>query len=278
MRGGSANGKIKRKVGEGEGEADIQQEEVPGSEGCPGPRPLGAAAPHPRGSIPPTAGETTGGGNPERPFEFGMKEDGERGVPCRERDTTVLSPSREIITSEFPGAECPNKSLPGMEAVPGAAALGWERTHCPARDTQGGQAPTALRGHAGMGAQERAHLPHHLPRRSRCLFRLQATRLRGLAGGGQTRAGDPQKSPWELSVTQGPSQASRGCDEVCGDESGAGPGVCGRHLGPEGMGWAPPAAAQMFLRGTPPLFGAPRGERGRREPGAAGAAAPSSPS
>lgn len=60
-----------------------------------------------------------------------------------------MSPSREIIPSEFPGPECRNKSEAGRGDGSAPTATG---------GTRGWESPTALRGHAGMEAQGRTHL------------------------------------------------------------------------------------------------------------------------
>lgn len=258
MRGGSANGKIKRKVGEGKGEANVKAGGAARLRGLPRPLrdsrtpPAGLNSTHSRGK--------TRRRDPREPLR--VRDGGRRRAPCRQRDKTELPPSREIITRGFPGAECRNKSVTGRgfplegrwdgsaptaHPRPCEGHAEWASTPCPPRTRGDGSAGTP-----GSSLGERPNpSPGH-----------QGS---GFSEWDQTRAGTPQKISGELSVTHGPSQASWGGHEVCGDGSGAGPGVCGRDFRdewPVGTGWAPPAAAQMFLRGTPPLLRSPLGREG----------------
>lgn len=196
-----------------------------------------------------------------------MKEDGERGAPCGQRDTAVLSPSREIFTSEFPGPERRNKPVAGRgfpwrgrwDGSAPTATRGWGAP----RDTRAGEAPTALRGHAGVAARERARFPHHPAGKKPMPFPPP-----GYEGPGSDPCGDPQKYHSGSSPTPTGPRRPRGVVTKFVEMNlerarGSAAAARGRRdEWPEGMGWAPPAAAQMFLRGTPPLLWSPLGRAG----------------
>lgn len=219
-------------------------------------------------------GKSTGGGiSPVR-----VTDEGRREPPCRQRDTTTLSPSREIIAREFSGPECRDKSVAGRGFPLAGAATGRERTHRHAwwEGTQGHSRwgvthrPARTRGDGGASPT--------IPReRSRCLFRPQGTkgpgwRVEGSRGRARSPApscGDPQRyygggSPPPVGLREGGHEVCRAVSGRGGTRTAA--VTAGRRDGwPEGMGRASPAAAQMFPRGTPLFCGAPRGERSRRE-------------
>lgn len=155
-----------------------------------------------------------------------------------------------------------------------AGVLGWERTHGHARLGR-------TQGHAGWGG---THCPPQtrggdsagtrpLPASSRGeeADAFSAPRARGAGVSrvrGQTRAGTPK------SATAGALRHSRAPRRPRGVVTkfvetnlerarGSAAATRGRRdEWPEGMGWAPPAAAQMFLRGTPPLLWSPLGRAG----------------
>lgn len=145
-------------------------------------------------------------------------------------------------------------------AHPGTRGLG--RHPLPSADTRGWQ-----RGNAPAS--------RIIPRgRSRCLFRPQGTRGRVVAGAGSDPCGDPQKCHSGSSPTPTGPRRPRGVVTKFVEMNlerarGSAAAARGRRdEWPEGMGWAPPAAAQMFLRGTPPLLwsllgrAGPEGARG----------------
>lgn len=156
---------------------------------------------------------------------------------CHERDTTTLSPSQEIIASEFPSPECQNKSVTRSRFSAEGIPTGWE--HTPQTRVVGGHPGTrTVGGHPPPSADTQgwerrsAAASHMIPRkRSRCLFHLQDTGT-GMATGAVTGGGSeprsavqglPMVTRWELSATHGPPQASwSGGHEVCRAPSGTG--------------------------------------------------------
>lgn len=83
----------------------------------------------------------------------------------------------------------------------------------------------------------------------------------GFSGWGSVPCRDPQKCHRGISRSPTGPRRPRGAVTEFEEMNLERTRLC-RDEWPEGTGWAPPDAAQMFLRGTPPLLQSPLGQAG----------------
>lgn len=219
-------------------------------------------------------------GQPSARPSSGQMNAGSGQPPCTERDTTMLSPSREIITSEFPSSECRNKSV----ARSGFALTGWERTHRHAW-WEGTHRPPRTRGDGSTGARP---LPTGSHGNEAGVFveglgwRVGGSRVEARSPAPPCR--NPQRCHGGSSPPPtGPLRPRGGVTKFVELHLGRGWGGCGRDSGSQrwmarGAGPGPASCCPDVSPWDPPILRSPAGreepEGARGRWGGGGAAAP----